>query len=129
MKRASWGALEFGGMTAVDWVDVVRSRRAATEVVHTCVGFLSHWTAEQRAKLPESCQPPLTMTNDAQVSAYALRLAQARLLEARPGAELDAISAFFAAAATRLSQLLTPAKSSGTVAPFFNRSLVRDHDD
>ena len=129
MKRASWAAIPIGGMSAADWVAVVSSQPAAVEVVQTCVDFLANWTIEQRSRLPEPSKPPLAMSNDAHVSVYAFQLAQERLVQDDPIDELDAMASFFAAAAARLSRLLTVPRQTISPTPFFDRALADDRED
>jgi len=129
MKRAPWASLQIGGMNAADWVAVVSSQQAAPEVMQTCVDFLSNWTIDQRARLPETCKPPFAMSNHAHVSVYAFQLAQERLVDERPIDELDAMATFFAAAASRLSHLLAVPRGAAAPLPFFDRALADDADE
>jgi len=129
MKRPAWAAIPIGGMTAGDWVAVVSSQPAAVEVVQNCVDFLSNWTSEQRARLPEPSRPPLAMSTAAHVNVYALQLAQDRLLNDRPIDELDAMASYFAAAASRLSHLLAAPRHAYSPVPFFDRALADDKED
>jgi len=99
---------------------MVQGATSVPEAVKLCVGFLAAWDAGLREKLPKSCQPPLAMNSEAHVSSYAFRLVQERLRESKPTPELDAMATFFAAAATRLAQLLTAPPRYGFPVPFFN---------
>ena len=105
-----------------DWLVLVGAAPDPTEVVKISLTFLSKWTSDQRGSLPKSLQPPLAIHTPQNISDYAFALVQGRLKDAHPTAELDAMTSFFAAAATRLSQLLT-VKGEGYRVPFFMRDI------
>jgi len=66
--------------------------------------FLSEWTVPELEKLPFGCLPP-PMTHADEVSGYALTLLQLQYKTLAEGSEMDTMAAFFAAAATRLSEI------------------------
>jgi hypothetical protein len=105
-------------MKTAEWVSLVNGTPSGADVVQLCVKFLSEWGAERRRALPTGCEPPFNMHTVAHVMDYAFQLVQTRLHEERPSEELDTMATFFAAAATRLAQLLAT-KPAGTYAPFF----------
>ncbi|HEX3062093.1 MAG TPA: hypothetical protein VHP55_05465 [Usitatibacter sp.] len=119
MKFAPHEEIRLGERTVAQWITAVHNAPAAPEVLKLCVEFLATWDAGLREKLPKSCQPPLAMNSAANVSSYAFHLVQERLRQPRPNAELDAMATFFAAATTRLAQLLA-APRYGFPVPFFN---------
>jgi len=117
MKRSS--EVQVGEHAGAHWVSTIHGATSAPEVVKLCAGYLALWGPDLRARLPESCQPPPAMKSEANVSSYAFHLVHERLRLPRPSAELDAMATFFAAAATRLAQLLA-APRGGIPVPFFN---------
>lgn len=66
--------------------------------------FLSEWTVSELEKLPFGCLPP-PMTHADEVSGYALTLLQLQYKSLAEGAEMEEMATFFAAAATRLSEI------------------------
>jgi hypothetical protein len=107
-------------MKTAEWVSAINSASTGADVVQLCVNFLSEWPAQERGALPQGCEPPFSMHTVAHVMDYAVRLVQARLRDEQRSEELDAMATFFAAAATRLSQLLST-KPEGIRVPFFMR--------
>jgi hypothetical protein len=107
-------------MKISDWEVLVGRASTGAEVVQLSVQFLAQWPADRLAALPAECRPPLAMHTVAHVSDYALKLVQARLAYHSPSQELDAMATFFAAATTRLAQLLST-KPRNLIVPFFNK--------
>jgi len=127
MKRAAHEKIQVGEITAADWITTVHGATSAAEVVKLCAGFISLWGPGLRAKLPESCLPPLALKGDSQVSSYAFLLVRERL-RTKPSVELDALATFFSAAATRLAQLLA-APRGGVASPFFHALRDIEHEE
>jgi hypothetical protein len=66
--------------------------------------FISEWTAEELHRLPHGCFPP-PMTHADEVSGYALTLLQLQYKCLAEGEEMETMTAFFATAAGRLSEI------------------------
>ena len=103
-----------------DWTAWVGAAADPPDIVNLCVQYLSLWSVEQLGALPERLRPPSAIRTAENIADYAFTLGRARLKEPHPSAELNAMATFVAAAATRLSQLLT-AKAHGVRVPFFTK--------
>lgn len=105
-----------------EWLAWVQAAPDSAEVVKLCLKYLAQWSPEQLEVLPKDLRPPLAIHTPENVSDYAYVLVRARLKDPQPSAELNAMATFFAAAATRLSQLITT-RPEGFRVPFFMKDV------
>ncbi len=86
------------------WQDKLATALDVGAVLQVADEFLSEWTPEELDHLPFGYLPP-PMTHADEVSGYALLLLQLQYKCLAEGKELEAMANFFAAAASRLSEI------------------------
>jgi hypothetical protein len=97
----------------VSWHERLQLASTEVEVVELCRYFVAQLTLAELAHLPEACRPR-KLVDGSDVTEFAFALVRHRCDDGL-GAEYTAhrLSAFFGAAATRLSQILQAQYESG----------------
>ncbi len=86
------------------WQDKLAKALDVGAVLQVADEFLSEWTSAEFERLPFGYLPP-PMTHADEISGYALMLLQLRYKCLAEGREMEAMSDFFSAAASRLSDI------------------------
>jgi hypothetical protein len=100
-------------VSIVPWLLAVRKAASAGEVLELANDFVSQWSDEELAELPDGCRPWKEVEDAVEVHFLKQLLAFHDLRQEHGFPLLHAMGAFFGAASFRLSQLPTLAPAAG----------------
>jgi hypothetical protein len=110
-------------MSTTDWTQRLKGVRSSEDVVWIAQEYLATWSPERIEGLAPNCRPA-RMSDADDVSLFAFTLVQEQCRAGVHSAELQAMANFFAAAASRISQILAHAKRETTSRQHFTGNLT-----
>lgn len=95
--------------TGSAWLGRLNTATSTAEVVVLAREFLATWSADDLAKLPDSCEPGEISSSD-DIAFYAFQLVREQCSGDSQCVELHRMATFFSSASQRVSQILAIAK-------------------